>query len=53
MARRGQEFILKERTVKIFSIECLDYAWPEAVFEVSVSGGTYIRSLARDIGQQL
>lgn len=53
MARAGKRPQLKPRTVVIKSIESITYAWPELSFVVTVSSGTYIRSLARDIGQDL
>lgn len=53
MARKGQTVELKERAVTIFSITCTSCLWPEIRVSVSVSGGTYVRSLARDIALKL
>lgn len=53
LARKGQSVELKARTVLIKEIELLDYAWPELRIRVVTGPGTYIRSLARDIGQTL
>ncbi len=53
LARKGQSVELKARTVLIKEIELLDYAWPELRIRVVTGPGTYIRSLARDIGQAL
>jgi len=41
------------RTVTIFSLELLDYTYPDIKVRVHVSSGTYIRTLAQDIGTQL
>jgi tRNA pseudouridine55 synthase len=41
------------RTVTIFSLELLDYTYPDIKIRVHVSSGTYIRTLAQDIGTKL
>ncbi len=41
------------RPVVIYAIEPLRYAWPELELDVRCGKGTYIRSLARDIGEAL
>lgn len=53
LARRGLIPELKPRPVKIYSIKILKYRWPFLEIVVKVSSGTYIRSLARDLGQVL
>jgi tRNA pseudouridine55 synthase len=53
VARRGEVVLLTPRTVTIQSIALVDYDPPRATLRVSCSKGTYIRSLARDIGEQL
>jgi tRNA pseudouridine55 synthase len=53
LARRGQEVDLQPRTVQVYRIEILRYAYPELEVEVDCGKGTYIRSLARDLGEQL
>jgi tRNA pseudouridine55 synthase len=53
LARKGIEVEVPERTVTIFSLELLDYSYPEVKIRVHVSSGTYIRTLAEDIGQVL
>ncbi len=53
LARKGIMPFLKPRKVIIKRIELLHYRWPFLDIEVVVSSGTYIRSLARDIGQKL
>ena len=53
LARRGEAVDLEPRAVRIDSIELLDYQWPEASLRVTCGKGTYIRSLARDLGKEL
>ena len=49
--RRGEEVSLPARPVHIYSLSLLDFAGKYALLEVRCSKGTYIRSLARDIGE--
>ncbi|MFH1831196.1 MAG: tRNA pseudouridine(55) synthase TruB [bacterium] len=42
----------KQREVQILNIELLDFTLPFFIFKVTVSKGTYIRSLANDIAQK-
>jgi len=53
LARDGQEVEIPLRTVTVYSLELLDYTYPEVKIRVHVSSGTYIRSLAVDIGKVL
>jgi tRNA pseudouridine55 synthase len=53
LARKGKKIELKPRKVKIYDIKILDYNWPMLKIEVTCSSGTYIRSLANDIGEKL
>ncbi|MDB5164242.1 MAG: tRNA pseudouridine synthase [Candidatus Saccharibacteria bacterium] len=53
LAREGKAVKLEPRLVKIYSIHLTSYNYPEVIFTASVSSGTYIRSLATDIGQTL
>lgn len=53
LARAGKAAELKERPVEIHDIHVLEYAWPMLVIDVACGKGTYIRSLARDIGAAL
>lgn len=53
MARKGMEVELKPQPVTIHSINILEFDPPFLSLEVVCSKGTYIRSLARDIGIQL
>jgi tRNA pseudouridine55 synthase len=53
LARRGQEVSLAPRRVNIYEIKLLSYAYPRLDLEVRCGKGTYIRSLARDLGERL
>ena len=53
LARKGKEVEMPTRKVTIFSIEVLDYAYPELKIRTHVSSGTYIRTLGEDIGKEL
>ena len=53
LARRGETVTLAEADVVVHGIELLEYRWPELRFRVTVSAGTYIRALARDLGERL
>ena len=48
-ARAGEEVVLQERCITIFTLKLLSYDGQSATFETQCSKGTYIRSLARDI----
>jgi tRNA pseudouridine55 synthase len=53
LARKGCEVVLPPRRVHIAALEVLDYAFPRLCLEIHCGKGTYIRSLARDLGEQL
>ena len=53
LARKGVAVDMPERAVEIYSIEVLDYNYPELKIRTHVSSGTYIRTLGEDIGQKL
>ncbi len=53
LARKGIQVPLKARPVRIDSIELLDVVYDTFRIRVHCGGGTYIRSLARDIGSRL
>ena len=53
LARKGDEVELKAKTLVIDDIELLECNLPEIKIRVVCSKGTYIRALARDIGQAL
>ena len=53
MARKGKEVELKAKELVIDEIELLYFPPPVAKIRVVCSKGTYIRALARDIGEAL
>ena len=53
LARQGKDFEIPSREVEIYSIDILDYRYPELKIKVHCSSGTYIRTLAEDIGKKL
>jgi tRNA pseudouridine55 synthase len=53
MARQGEEVELAPRKIQVHHLEVLEWAPPEVVVDVHCSSGTYVRSLANDIGVQL
>ncbi|MFO7844840.1 MAG: tRNA pseudouridine(55) synthase TruB [Bacteroidales bacterium] len=52
-ARKGEEVEMKSNLITISDIELVEYSMPYITFRVVCSKGTYIRSLARDIGEKL
>lgn len=52
-ARKGEEVSLKPKVLVIDEIELIDYQLPVVKIRVVCSKGTYIRALARDIGESL
>ncbi|MDP3450552.1 MAG: hypothetical protein Q8R87_08210, partial [Anaerolineaceae bacterium] len=53
MARAGEEVELAPRIIDVYSLELLEWAPPEVVIDVNCSSGTYVRSLANDLGERL
>ncbi len=53
LARKGQTPELKPKQITLYSIEFLSFEWPLLSIRTTVSSGTYIRALARDIGEKL
>jgi tRNA pseudouridine55 synthase len=53
LARRGTAVELAPRTVRIDGIDVLEFDYPRLRIEVRCGKGTYIRSLARDLGDRL
>ncbi|AHM59172.1 tRNA pseudouridine synthase B [Flammeovirgaceae bacterium 311] len=52
-ARAGKEIIMEPRAVEVHTFEITAFSPPEVHFRIVCSKGTYIRSLARDLGEQL
>ena len=53
LARAGEEVALRQATINIYDMEIVEYALPQVRIRVRCSKGTYIRSLAHEIGQAL
>lgn len=53
MARQGEKFEIAPRTIQIYSIQLQVYEYPILKIHIHCGSGTYIRSLARDIGLRL
>ena len=53
LARAGKDFETPTRKVTIYEIEILEYKYPALKIRAKVSSGTYIRTLAEDIGTKL
>ena len=53
LARKGEVVEMPERQVTVFSLELLEYTYPDVRIRIHVSSGTYIRTLAEDIGKVL
>lgn len=53
LARKGHDIVLQEKKRTIHDFRIISYSWPTLVCEINVSHGTYIRSIARDLGLNL
>ena len=53
MARKGEEVELEPRIITVHHLEVLEWTPPEVVIDVHCSSGTYVRSLANDLGKKL
>lgn len=53
MARAGEEVVMKPSRITIYEMEIVEFSLPRLVLRVKCSKGTYIRSLARDVGAAL
>ncbi|WP_236848839.1 tRNA pseudouridine(55) synthase TruB [Candidatus Thiodictyon syntrophicum] len=53
LARQGVEVERAKRPIHIFSLDLLACEWPEIELDVHCSKGTYVRTLAEDIGREL
>ena len=51
--RDGEVIELKPRIVKVYAIELLDFQYPFAKVRVDCGRGTYVRAIARDLGEAL
>lgn len=56
LAREGgtsETIEMPVRTVTVFSLQLVEYTYPDLIIRVHVSSGTYIRTLAEDVGKVL
>lgn len=53
LAHKGETVDMPPRQVTVYSLELLDYTYPEVRVRAHVSSGTYIRTLAEDVGSAL
>ncbi|MHB8302438.1 MAG: tRNA pseudouridine(55) synthase TruB [Acidobacteriaceae bacterium] len=53
LAREGKPVELRAVPIEVRHFEILDYLAPHATFEIEVSSGGYIRSIAHDLGRQI
>ena len=53
LARAGRAVDLEPRIVRIDRADLLSYRWPHLELEVECGAGTYIRSIARDVGEEV
>lgn len=53
LARRGQTVALAARPVRIDAVRLVRYEWPFVDVEIDCGKGTYVRSVARDLGAAL
>jgi tRNA pseudouridine55 synthase len=53
IAREGEEVSLEPRIIQVYSLDLLEWDPPEVVIDVFCSSGTYVRSLANDLGNAL
>ena len=51
LSRQGFQFLMKPRTVEIYSLRLIKYQPPEGVFDIECGTGVYIRSLGRDLAR--
>jgi tRNA pseudouridine55 synthase len=53
LARGGKDVTLEPRKVRVYGIELLEYAWPLVRLRIDCGRGTYVRAIARDLGEAL
>jgi tRNA pseudouridine55 synthase len=53
MARKGKTFNPGIKVVEITRLKIIDYAWPEIALDITCSSGTYIRSVAHQLGASI
>ena len=53
LARRGEDVQLQPRLIEVYSLAVASYEYPELVLHIECGGGTYVRSLGRDLAEAL
>jgi tRNA pseudouridine55 synthase len=53
LARRGEGIDAPIRKVRVYDLTIQSYRWPDVELTVTSAGGTYVRSIARDLGEAL
>jgi tRNA pseudouridine55 synthase len=53
LARKGQEIERKPRLIHIYSFRFTEYNEPDAAFRLSCTKGTYVRTIAHEMGQKV
>jgi tRNA pseudouridine55 synthase len=53
LARAGKPVDLEPRPITVYELRVIDYDYPEFSLEICCSGGTYVRSLGRDLAESL
>jgi tRNA pseudouridine55 synthase len=53
LARAGQVVERQPRLITVYEIELLSYEYPRLIFRVVCGAGTYVRTLAHDLGEKL
>lgn len=53
LARQGKDVKLPERHIHVYSFDFIEYNPPELIADIVCSSGTYVRSIAHDLGQAL
>lgn len=53
LARKGEDIVMPTRQVRIYNLELINYNYPYVEIQAHVSSGSYIRTLAEDIGKAL
>src|SRR4051794_19319431 len=51
--RDGETIVPEPRTVNVYGIEVLSYEWPSLQLRIDCGRGTYVRAIARDVGEAL
>lgn len=52
-ARKGDEVKMRQSLINIYKIDLVEFASPKVSIRIECSKGTYIRSIARDLGEKL